>query len=161
MASNNDKNTLNIFSPLNGKIVPLKDVPDSVFSEKMLGDGCAIIPNDGKIYSPVNGRVSSVIDSHHAYGFVSDEGVEVLVHFGLETVALKGEGFVPHVKEGDSVRAGDLVCEVDIKLLKEKGINTVTPVIISGGAERFSMNISSGEAVASKTQLITLSEKKF
>ncbi|MBQ1957050.1 MAG: PTS transporter subunit EIIC [Clostridia bacterium] len=159
MASNNDKNTLNIFSPLNGKIVPLKDVPDSVFSEKMLGDGCAIIPNDGKIYSPVNGRVSSVIDSHHAYGFVSDEGVEVLVHFGLETVALKGEGFVPHVKEGDSVRAGDLVCEVDIKLLKEKGINTVTPVIISGGAERFSMNISSGEAVASKTQLITLSEK--
>lgn len=159
MASNNDKNTLNIFSPLNGKIVPLNDVPDSVFSEKMLGDGCAIIPNDGKIYSPVNGRVSSVIDSHHAYGFVSDEGVEVLVHFGLETVALKGEGFVPHVKEGDSVRAGDLVCEVDIKLLKEKGINTVTPVIISGGAERFSMNISSGEAVASKTQLITLSEK--
>ena len=159
MASNNDKNTLNIFSPLNGKIVPLKDVPDSVFSEKMLGDGCAIIPNDGKIYSPVNGRVSSVIDSHHAYGFVSDEGVEVLVHFGLETVALKGEGFVPHVKEGDTVRAGDLVCEVDIKLLKEKGINTVTPVIISGGAERFSMNISSGEAVASKTQLITLSEK--
>ena len=81
MASNNDKNTLNIFSPLNGKIVPLKDVPDSVFSEKMLGDGCAIIPNDGKIYSPVNGRFSSVIDSHHAYGFVSDEGVEVLVHF--------------------------------------------------------------------------------
>ena len=159
MASNNDKNTLNIFSPLNGKIVPLNDVPDSVFSEKMLGDGCAIIPNDGKIYSPVNGRVSSVIDSHHAYGFVSDEGVEVLVHFGLETVALKGEGFVPHVKEGDTVRAGDLVCEVDIKLLKEKGINTVTPVIISGGAERFSMNISSGEAVASKTQLITLSEK--
>lgn len=159
MASNNDKNTLNIFSPLNGKIVPLKDVPDSVFSEKMLGDGCAIIPNDGKIYSPVNGRVSSVIDSHHAYGFVSDEGVEVLVHFGLETVALKGEGFVPHVKEGDTVRAGDLVCEVDINLLKEKGINTVTPVIISGGAERFSMNISSGEAVASKTQLITLSEK--
>lgn len=159
MASNNDKNTLNIFSPLNGKIVPLNDVPDSVFSEKMLGDGCAIIPNDGKIYSPVNGRVSSVIDSHHAYGFVSNEGVEVLVHFGLETVALKGEGFVPHVKEGDSVRAGDLVCEVDIKLLKEKGINTVTPVIISGGAERFSMNISSGEAVASKTQLITLSEK--
>ena len=159
MASNNDKNTLNIFSPLNGKIVPLNDVPDSVFSEKMLGDGCAIIPNDGKIYSPVNGRVSSVIDSHHAYGFVSDEGVEVLVHFGLETVALKGEGFVPHVKEGDTVRAGDLVCEVDINLLKEKGINTVTPVIISGGAERFSMNISSGEAVASKTQLITLSEK--
>ena len=159
MASNNDKNTLNIFSPLNGKIVHLKDVPDSVFSEKMLGDGCAIIPNDGKIYSPVNGRVSSVIDSHHAYGFVSDEGVEVLVHFGLETVALKGEGFVPHVKEGDTVRAGDLVCDVDINLLKEKGINTVTPVIISGGAERFSMNISSGEAVASKTQLITLSEK--
>ncbi len=159
MSSNNDKKTLNIFSPLNGKILPLNEVPDSVFSEKMLGDGCAIIPKDGKIYSPVNGRVSSVIDSHHAYGFVSDEGIEVLVHFGLETVELKGEGFVPHVNEGDRVRAGDLVCEVDIKLLKDKGINTVTPVIISGGAEKFSMNVSSGEAVASKTQLITLTEK--
>ena len=82
-----------IIAPLSGKIVALEEVPDPVFSEKALGDGIAILPEDGKIYSPVNGVVASIAATNHAYGFQSEEGVEILVHVGLETVGLNGEGF--------------------------------------------------------------------
>ena len=119
-----------IYAPMKGRVIPLEQVPDSVFSEKILGDGYAILPEDGKIYSPVEGTVSSVAEAKHAYGFRSDEGVEVLLHVGLETVSLKGEGFTVHVKEGDRVRAGDLVAEVDLSYLEEKGISSMTPVLV-------------------------------
>lgn len=111
---------LKIHSPLNGTVEKLDNVPDQVFSERVLGDGCAVIPTDGKIYSPVDGEISSIAETNHAYGFSSDDGLEILVHFGLETVALKGEGFKPLVAVGDKVKKGDLVSEVDIALLKEK-----------------------------------------
>ena len=107
-------NKMSVTAPISGKIIPITEVPDSVFSEKVLGDGIAIIPSDGKIYSPVNGVVSSVAETLHAYGFTSDDGLDVLVHFGLETVNLKGEGFKSYVKDGDRVSVGDLVAEVDI-----------------------------------------------
>lgn len=124
-----------VYAPLNGKVVSLDEVPDPVFSGKVLGEGCAIIPIDGKIYSPVNGEVSSVAETLHAYGFTSEDDLEVLIHFGLETVGLKGEGFVAHVKEGDKVKVGDLIAEVDMDLLREKELNTITPVLICGGVE--------------------------
>ena len=113
-------NLFKIHSPLNGTTAALDSVPDEVFSERVLGDGCAIIPTDGKIYSPVDGEISSIAETNHAYGFSSDDGLEILVHFGLETVALKGEGFKPLVSVGDKVKKGDLVAEVDIALLKER-----------------------------------------
>ena len=118
--------TLRVFAPMTGETVALEQVPDAVFSEKVLGDGLGLIPTDGKVYSPVDGEVASVAETLHAYGFSSDDGLEVLVHVGLDTVALKGEGFTSHVKVGDRVRVGDLVAEVDLDLLKSKGINTVT-----------------------------------
>ena len=124
-----------VYAPLNGKVVSLDEVPDPVFSGRVLGEGCAIIPTDGKIYSPVNGEVSSVAETLHAYGFTSEDDLEVLIHFGLETVGLKGEGFVAHVKEGDKVKVGDLIAEVDMDLLREKELNTITPVLICGGVE--------------------------
>lgn len=148
MSNTTNTKVLGILSPLSGKVVSLENVPDPVFSEKVLGDGCAILPKDGKIYSPVNGEVSSTVDSGHAYGFTSEDGLEVLVHFGLETVALGGEGFTPHVKEGDKVKAGDLICEVDVELLKKKGINLITPVLICDGAEDAEMHIAEGEVKA-------------
>ena len=121
---------LKIHSPLNGTVEKLDNVPDQVFSERVLGDGCAVIPTDGKIYTPVDGEISSIAETNHAYGFSSDDGLEILVHFGLETVALKGEGFKPLVAVGDKVKKGDLVAEVDIELLKKKGINLITPVLV-------------------------------
>lgn len=146
---------LNVTAPLSGKAVALSEVPDPVFSEKVLGDGIAIIPLDGKILSPVDGVVSSVTDTKHAYGFSSDDGLEVLVHFGLETVGLKGEGFTSHVKEGDRVKKGELVAEVDIDMLKEKGFNTITPVLICGGGEDMKMETFSGTVDAGKSTVIS------
>ena len=144
--------TLRVFAPMTGETVALEQVPDAVFSEKVLGDGLGLIPTDGKVYSPVDGEVASVAETLHAYGFSSDDGLEVLVHVGLDTVALKGEGFTSHVKVGDRVRVGDLVAEVDLDLLKSKGINTVTPVLVCDGADDKVMtpvvgNVKKGEAV--------------
>ena len=144
--------TLRVFAPMTGETVALEQVPDAVFSEKVLGDGLGLIPADGKVYSPVDGEVASVAETLHAYGFSSDDGLEVLVHVGLDTVALKGEGFTSHVKVGDRVRVGDLVAEVDLDLLKSKGINTVTPVLVCDGADDKVMtpvvgNVKKGEAV--------------
>ena len=101
-----------ILAPLTGKAVPLSEVPDSVFSEKVLGDGVTIIPADGKIVSPVDGEISTVAETSHAYGFTSEDGQEVLVHVGLETVSLNGECFKVYGK------AGDLVAEVDLQYIE-------------------------------------------
>ena len=145
MGNSADDKNLSVFSPLNGKIVALGDVPDKVFSDKVLGDGCAIIPADAKIYSPVNGVVTSIADTSHAYGFLSDSGLDILVHFGLETVALKGNGFTSHVSVGDKVKVGDLVAEVDPDYLKQQGVNPITPVIVCDGADNLQMTLSEGD----------------
>ena len=150
---------LNICSPLNGKAVSLDSVPDPVFSDRVLGDGCAVIPSDGKIYSPVNGEISSIAETNHAYGFSSDDGLEVLLHFGLETVALKGNGFTPHVAVGDKVKIGDLVAEVDVELLKSKNINLITPVLVCDGADDLEMQITDG-TVKAGDKLIAFAEEK-
>lgn len=150
------KKEISIMSPLNGKAVALEQVQDPVFSDKVLGDGCAIIPDDGKIYSPVDGKVTSVAEARHAYGFLSDDGIDVLVHFGLETVGLHGEGFTSHVREGDRVKAGDLVAEVNIKLLKEKGLDIITPVLICGGADNMEMKINEGHVRKGSSVIISL-----
>ena len=134
-----------VYAPLNGKVVSLDEVPDPVFADKVLGEGCAIIPTDGKIYSPVNGVVSSVPETLHAYGLTSDEDLEVLIHFGLETVSLKGEGFTAYVKEGDKVKVGDLIAEVDMDLIREKELNTITPVLICGGADEEELRVTLGD----------------
>ena len=147
---------IQILSPLTGTAVPLEDVPDPVFSQKIIGDGIAVLPRDGRLVSPVDGEVVSVADTLHAYGLRSDEGIEVMVHFGLETVSLKGEFFTCHVKPGDKVKAGDLLAEADLKGLEEKQVNTITPVLICGGMEGRAMNAALGPVTAGKDAVITL-----
>lgn len=145
-----------ILSPITGKSVALEQVPDPVFSQKIIGDGMAVIPEDGKILSPVTGEVASVADTLHAFGFRTDDGVELLVHVGLETVALKGECFKVHVKAGDRVKAGDLVAEVDLAFLKERNINPITPVLICGGTEGRTLKGQEGLMKAGKDVLVRL-----
>ena len=132
---NSKQTSFKITSPLSGKVVPLSDVKDEVFSQKVLGDGVAIIPENGKILSPVDGVITTVAETKHAFGFRSDDGLDVMVHFGLETVALKGEGFTVKVKEGDKVKKGQLIAEVDMELIKQKNINPITPVVICSDLE--------------------------
>lgn len=153
-----EKQKIKITAPVSGKLIPIEEVPDPVFSDKVLGDGVAVIPDEGKIYSPADGVVSTVAETKHAYGFHTDDDIDVLVHFGLETVSLSGEGFISHVKEGDRVKAGDLVAEVDLELLKSKGINTITPVLICAGNDGKVMECASGNVKAGKDEVIALLE---
>ncbi len=153
----NAKKKIQIWSPLDGRAVKLEEVPDSVFAEKVLGDGCAVIPTDGRIYSPVDGEITSVAETLHAYGIASDDGAEILVHIGLDTVKLEGRGFTSHVKVGDRVRRGDLIAEVDLALLLAEGINTTTPVLVYDGADGLELQVQLG-SVQRTQPLITLAE---
>ena len=150
-----------IFAPMRGTVVPLEQVPDEVFSKKLLGDGVAILPKEGKIYAPVDGEVATVAETLHAYGFLSKEGMEILIHVGLETVHLKGEGFISHVKAGDSVVKGDLIAEVDLDFLKSRDISAITPVVICNGAEDLDLQTADGEVTAGQDTLIVLKEKEI
>ncbi|WP_407397011.1 PTS glucose transporter subunit IIA [Anaerovibrio sp.] len=119
-----------IFAPMTGKIVDLIEVPDDTFSKKMMGDGVAIIPKDGMLYSPVSGVVSVVAGTKHAIGFQTNTGLNILVHVGLEGHEVADKTTILHVKQGQRVQAGDLVAEYDLGAFEEKGINTITPVIL-------------------------------
>lgn len=120
-------------APITGKLVQLEDVPDPVFSEKMMGDGLAIEPSEGVVVAPVDAKVLQVFPTKHAVGLETNNGIEILIHIGLETVSLNGEGFESFVKEGDKVKQGDKLISFDIDIIKEKAKSTVTPIIITNG----------------------------
>ena len=151
---------ITIIAPISGKVVELDQVPDPVFRDRVLGDGGAILPSDGRIVSPIDGVVTNVADTLHAYGFRAEDGTEILVHFGLETVSMDGEGFKAYVKEGDTVKAGDLVAEVELELMKKKNISTITPVIVCGRQEERKLSLESGDAIVGQTKMMTLSQRK-
>ncbi|MBQ3032700.1 MAG: PTS glucose transporter subunit IIA, partial [Anaerotignum sp.] len=152
----NAKQERKILAPMSGKIIPLEQVPDEAFSGRLLGDGAAILPKDGKIYAPVDGEVATVAETLHAYGLRTEDGLEILIHVGLDSVRLQGKGFTSHVRVGDRVKAGDLMAEVDLGLLKKEKIPTITPVVICNGAERFSLQMAEGRVSAGKDMLISL-----
>ncbi len=147
-----------VFSPMRGKVIPLRDVSDEVFSGGVLGDGCAVIPADGKIYSPVKGKISSIAETKHAFGISSEDDLEVLVHVGIDTVSLNGEGFVTHVKVGDEVSVGDLLGEVDLALLKQKGYDIATPVVVCDGAENMTLSVEGKDTVRAGDVLLLWGE---
>lgn len=120
-----------IFAPLEGKAVPLSEVDDIMFSEEIIGKGAAIIPDSGRVVAPVNGKISALFKTNHAIGITSDDGAEILIHIGLETVKLGGKHFKSHVKTGDEVKAGDLLVEFDIEAIKNEGYEIITPVIVT------------------------------
>ena len=119
-----------IYSPCNGKVVPLSEVSDPTFAEKILGDGFAVIPSEGKIYAPADGEVTMVFDTLHAITITNTQGTELLIHIGLDTVTLKGEPFTAHVVAGDKVKKGDLLMDVDLDKIKAAGLEIITPVLI-------------------------------
>lgn len=107
-----------IYSPCKGKVVPITEVSDPTFSEKVLGDGFAVIPSEGKIYAPADGEISMVFDTLHAVTMTTSQGTELLIHIGLDTVTLKGEPFISHVSGGQQVKKGDLLLEADLEKIK-------------------------------------------
>ena len=119
-----------IAAPVNGTCVAIQEVRDPTFRDEILGKGVAVIPTDGKICAPADGTVTTMFPTGHAFGMTTDDGVELLVHVGLDTVALKGDGFCITAKEGQKVKKGDLMMEADLKKIKEAGYDTITPVVI-------------------------------
>ncbi|WP_077324351.1 PTS system trehalose-specific EIIBC component [Virgibacillus siamensis] len=146
-----------IYAPLNGLISPLEDVPDPTFSQKMMGDGIAIEPTDGNVVAPLDGEIVQIFPTKHAVGILSNAGTEVLIHIGLDTVNLDGEGFEAHVKQGDKVKAGDLLVTFDLEFVREKAAGVTTPVIITNGEQvGFLEKSNETTAAAGETVLLTV-----
>ncbi|MBS3180419.1 MULTISPECIES: beta-glucoside-specific PTS transporter subunit IIABC [unclassified Pseudoclavibacter] len=124
-----------VIAPMTGEVVALSSVTDPVFSGGVLGDGVAIQPDSGAVRAPIAGTVTSLMDSHHAIGVTSDDGVEVLVHVGLDTVKLDGAPFTVHVAQGDRVEQGQLVIEADLEAIRAAGCDTTTPVVVVNSAK--------------------------
>lgn len=129
-----------VCAPMNGELVELSKVPDATFADGILGQGAAILPSEGRLYSPVDGTVASVFDTKHAISLVTDSGAELLIHVGLETVSLGGKYFTPKVKDGDKVKAGDLLMEFDLDSIK-KDFKTFTPVLVTNADDYASVDM--------------------
>ena len=122
---------IELCAPVSGTVKALSDVPDKTFAEKVLGDGAAIIPEEGKVYAPADGTVANIMDSKHGIMFVTDSGAEVLIHIGLDTENLKGKYFKSYVSDGDKVKKGTLLVEFDLEAIKGEGYNLITPMVVT------------------------------
>lgn len=146
-----------IVAPISGRLLPLSEVPDEVFAQKMIGDGVAIEPTtSGVMLAPAAGTLEKIFDTNHAFSIVTPDGIEIFVHFGMDTVALQGKGFKRLVEEGAKVEAGTPLVEFDYEFLKENAKSIITPVIISNFDEFKLTGNESGTAVAGETVVINV-----
>lgn len=148
-----------LYAVQDGEIVPIEKVPDQVFSQKILGEGIALLPEKGRILSPLSGTVSNVADTLHAYGITGDDGLEVLVHIGIDTVGLNGEGFISMVKEGERVKAGDPVAQADLELIRSRGLSTHVVTVITNSQDIEIVSIASGRAHGGETPVFVYRKK--
>lgn len=154
----NVKKEVKIYAPLSGEIVNIEDVPDVVFSEKIVGDGIAIRPIGDTIVAPVNGTIGKIFETNHAFSIESDEGVELFVHFGIDTVELKGEGFTRLASEGQKVKAGEPIIKFDLAYLTEHAKSVLTPIVISNMDEISNLQKFNGEVVLGESVVLVLNK---
>jgi PTS system beta-glucosides-specific IIC component len=145
-----------IYSPIHGKVVELKDVSDPTFAQESMGKGIAIQPTIGRVVSPINGTVVTVFKTKHAIGLMDENGAELLIHVGVDTVQLEGKYFTAHVKNGDKVKVGDLLIEFDIEKIEDSGYETVTPIIVTNTANYLDIICTDKEVVNEKDRLMTI-----
>ncbi|HWO78485.1 MAG TPA: PTS beta-glucoside transporter subunit IIBCA [Bacillus sp. (in: firmicutes)] len=151
-----EKSDEEVFSPLDGKVTALSNVPDPAFSSEAMGKGIAIEPASGRVVSPVNGTVTVAFKTKHAIGLVSDSGAEILIHVGIDTVQLDGQFFTSHVQQGDRVAVGDLLLEFDIDKIKEAGYQVVTPIIVTNSSSYTEIAATKKESVNQQDALLSL-----
>lgn len=144
-----------ICSPLQGSALPLTQVKDEVFSQKILGDGIAVVPTKGELYAPADGTIESVFDSKHAISMVCSNGAELLMHIGMDTVQLEGKGFAPQVKNGDAVKKGQLLMKFNLDEIKAAGYDVTTPIVVTNG-EKFAVQPVAEGTVAPGAALMKL-----
>lgn len=129
-----------VYAPVDGKIVTLESVNDDVFSSKMVGDGVAIMPVTGHFTAPIDGVVSKIFSTNHAYSIKNDKDLEIMVHIGLETVSLEGKGFTRVANEGDVVKAGDVIIETDLNYIQAHAKDIITPIIVTDASDAKEIN---------------------
>lgn len=147
-----------ICAPIEGEAVVSAEISDPTFQQEMLGKGIAIKPAVGKVYAPADGKIEMMIESLHAVSMTTAGGVELLIHVGLDTVALKGKHFKGHVKEGDTVKRGDLLIEFDIEAIKAAGYDTISPVIICNSDDYADIERVTGKQVQVGETIIKLTK---
>ncbi len=138
-------------SPVSGETVDLTEVPDQVFASKMVGDGIAFKPDQGILFAPVSGEIVQVFPTKHAIGLRTKEGLEVLIHIGIDTVEMKGEGFKSFIKKNQRVQAGDKIMEFDLELIEKSTKSTLTPLIITNMTEVKSIKYYQGKVTPRTT----------
>jgi sugar PTS system EIIA component len=135
-----------VLAPISGEVVPLSEVPDEVFAEGMAGDGVAIVPGaSGEAIAPVSGTLVKLFEGGHAFGIITDGGVELIVHLGLDTIRMEGEGFKKLAAEGDRVQAGEPIVRYDLGAIREAGYDPVSPVVVPNSDEHPVQNLQSGK----------------
>ena len=149
-------NEISITSPVEGKVIPLTEVKEPTFSQEILGKGAAIIPEKGVVYAPFDGKVDAVFETGHALGLVSEDGVELLVHVGIDTVNLKGKHFTPKKKSGDTMKKGDILLEFDIDKIKADGYDVTTPIIISNTEQFAKVKACEDKVVTKESKLLSV-----
>ncbi len=150
---------LTIYQPVEGTVIPLKDLNDGVFSEGILGDGCAIKPIDQIVYAPFDGVISTIADTYHAIGLTSKDGVECLIHVGLDTVEMQGNGFNVFVKDGAKIKAGQPLMEFSINKIQAANFPTDVVVVVTNTFDYDSVNILNSVSQTPLTPLIKVIEK--
>lgn len=147
-----------VYSPMKGRVIPMREVKDPTFAEEMLGKGAAIEPAEGRVVSPCDGTVVTIFETCHAIGLKSNDGAEILIHVGLDTVNLRGKYFTPHIKSGDPVKKGQLMLEFDAEVIKAAGYDITTPVIISNTYDYRSVEAVTGQDVQTGDAILTLTK---
>ena len=144
---------------MSGTVLALDQVPDTTFASGLLGSGAAIIPSDNKVVAPFAGVVASLFQTKHAIGLLSDSGIEVLIHVGIDTVKLDGKPFTAHVKVGDRVQPGDLLLEFDRQAIIDAGYDLATPIIISNSDEYRDVVTVAATSVSAGAPLLSVSHQ--
>ena len=140
-------------APIDGIVLPLEQLPDETFAAAILGPGCGIEPTGDTVFAPFDGRVVSVASTLHAIGLESDEGIELLIHIGMDTIALRGNGFTPLVREGQAVKAGTPLLNVDLDAIRAAGLSTESAIIVTNGDDLPKLHIIAGGIVSTGTPL--------
>lgn len=145
---------IEVYAPLNGKVIPISKVNDQVFAQGMMGDGVAIVPDSSEIFAPVDGVVNVIAETNHSVCITTKEGLELIIHYGLDTVKYKGEGFKMQVKIGQNIKKGDLLFKADAQFFQDRNIDITSPILILNGDNFIMENLTGNDKVEAKKDVL-------